>query len=84
MCKDKWNSFNSNFKKIADNCEGTSNHTCFWDLKYEKECYHLPCQYTREYYELIEIFQGEKNVNVLLYTEDVNAKGDDIYKPPAL
>lgn len=56
MCKDKWNSSNSNFKKLVDNRKGMGNHTCFWDFKYEEECYHLPCQYTKKYYELIEIF----------------------------
>jgi hypothetical protein len=38
----------------------------------------------RKYYELIEFFQGEKNVNVRLHIRDVNAEGNDIYKPPAL
>lgn len=85
MCKDKWNSLNSNFKKLIDYHKGTSNHTCFWDLKYQKnECYYLLHQYTRGYYEFIEVFQGEKNVNALLHTKDVNAEGDDMYKPSTL
>jgi hypothetical protein len=85
MCKDKWNSMNSNFKKLVDYCKGMGNHTCFWDLKYEKkECYHLPCQYPREYYELIEVFQGENNVNVPLHTMDVNVEGNNMYKPLTL
>ncbi len=76
---------NSNFKKLADYHKGTCNHTCFWDLKHEEnECYHLPHQYTRQYYELIEDFQGEKNVNVPIHTRDVNAEGDDMYKPLTL
>jgi hypothetical protein len=52
-------------------------------LKYEKkEHFHLPCEYTWKYYELIEVFRGEKNINVPLHIKDVNVKGDNIYKPP--
>lgn len=39
MCKDKWNYLNFNLKKLVDYRKGTSNHSCFWNLKYEeKEC----------------------------------------------
>ncbi len=82
MCKDKWNSLNSDFKKLINYHKGTRNHTCFWDLTFEeKEHFHLPCQYTWEHYELIEVFRGENNINVPLYIKDVNVEGN-IYKPP--
>ncbi len=83
MCQNKWNSLNFDFKKLANYHKGMGNHTCFQDLTYEKkEYFHLPRQYTQEYYKLIEVFQGEKNINIPLHTRDVNVKGDNIYKPP--
>lgn len=34
MCKDKWNSLNSNNKKLIDYHKGIENHTYFWDLSF--------------------------------------------------
>jgi hypothetical protein len=31
---------------------------------------------------LIKVFPGESNINVPLHIKDVNAEGDNIYKPP--
>ncbi len=82
MCKDKWNTLNSNCTKIAYYHKGTGMHTCFWDLMFkEKERFHLLCVFNREYYESIDVFQGEKVINVPIHVKDVNAKGDVVYKP---
>ncbi len=37
MCKDKWNAFNSNYKKFVNYHKGTRNHTSFWELYFEKK-----------------------------------------------
>ncbi len=53
MCKDKWNAFNSNYKKFVNYHKGTRNHTSFWELCFEeKKRFHLPHQYNKNYYEL--------------------------------
>jgi hypothetical protein len=81
MCKDKWNSFNFDYKKIYDYHKGTGNHTCFWDLVFEeKERYHLPHPFYQEFYDQIEVFQGERNVTTPLHSIDINVKGDKIHK----
>jgi hypothetical protein len=81
MCKDKWNSFNFDYKKIVDYHKGTNNHTCFWDLVVEeKDKYHLPHQLCQQFYDLIKEFQGEKNVIAPLHSKDINVTNDEIYR----
>ncbi len=49
MCKDEWNAFNSNDKKLANYHKGTKNHTSFWELYFEKkERFHLLHQYNKK------------------------------------
>jgi hypothetical protein len=68
MCKDKWNSFNFDYKKIIDYHKTTKNHICFWNHVVEKkDKYHLPCQLCQEFYDLIEEFHMERNVIVPLH-----------------
>jgi superoxide dismutase len=79
MCKDKWNSFNSNYKKILNYHKGIRNHTCFWDLvSKEKERHHLPCQFNLKIYDQIELFQGKSSVTIPLHSKDINIDGDEI------
>jgi hypothetical protein len=40
-----------------------------------KKCFHLPCQFNKEYYDFIDSFLGEKIIIIPLHTKDVNAKG---------
>jgi hypothetical protein len=82
MCKDKWNSFNFDYKNIFDYHKRIENHTCFWDLAFKKkERYHLPLQFNQKFYDHIELFQGERSVTTPLYSRDINIDGDEIYKP---
>jgi hypothetical protein len=79
MCKDKWNSFNFDYKKIVDYHKGTNNHTHFWDFVVEKkDKYHLPRQLCRNFYDLIKEFQGERNVTISLHFKNINVKSDEI------
>jgi hypothetical protein len=80
MFKDKWNSLNFNYKELADYHKGTRNHICIWDLSFdEKEKFHLPHQFNREFYELIKTFQGERNVIAPLHVKDVKVGNDAIH-----
>jgi hypothetical protein len=80
MCKDKWNSLNSDYKKHAIYHKGTRNHICFWDLSFdEKEKFHLPHQFNRKFYELIEEFQGENNVIAPLHVRDVKVENNGVH-----
>lgn len=59
MCKDTWNALNLDYKKHTNYHKGTKMHTYFWDLmSKEKERFHLPCVFNRDYYESIDVFQG--------------------------
>jgi hypothetical protein len=81
MCKDEWNSFNFDYKKIIDYHKGIDNHTCFWDLVVEeKDRYHLPHQICQKLNDLIKEFQGERKVITPLHSKDINVKSDKIYK----
>lgn len=82
MCKDKCNSLNSNYIKLADYHKKNRSHTYFWDLSFdEKEIFHLLCQFNIEFYELIEAFEGERNVTTPLHVRDDNVKNDKIHGP---
>ncbi len=80
MCKNKWNSLNSNYKKLIDYHKGIRNHTYFWDLSFNKKVnFHLPCQFNKKLQELIEAFQGEMSVTMPLHVRDVNVENDGLH-----
>jgi hypothetical protein len=75
MCKDNWNSLNSNYNKLINYYKGIRNHIYFWDLSFDKKKnVQLLCQFNRKFYKLIEAFQGERNVTMPLHVRDVNVK----------
>jgi hypothetical protein len=61
MCKNKWNGFNSDYKKVTDYHVETNRHIPFWDFTI-KECdYHrLLKQFNQEFYDVIQAFHGER------------------------
>jgi hypothetical protein len=42
--------------------------------------YHLSHQFCRNFYDLIEEHQGERNMTTPLHSRDINVKGDKICK----
>lgn len=57
MCKYTRNALNLDYKKLINDHKGTKMHTYFWDLMFkEKERFHLPCVFNRDYYESIDVF----------------------------
>jgi len=82
MCKDKWNVFNFDYKKLANYHKGIENHTIFLELSFEeKERFHLPFHFNQECYNAIEAFQGETVINVPFHMWNVNVKGNGVYRP---
>ncbi len=57
MCKDEWNRFNFDYKKLSSYHKGTRDHISFWGMTVE-ECdkHHLSCQFNKKINETIEIF----------------------------
>jgi hypothetical protein len=49
----------------------------FWEMILE-ECdqYHLPRQFNKGFYKVIEPFQGKQIINSLIHMKDLQAKGD--------
>jgi hypothetical protein len=49
MCKNKWNIFNSDYKKITKYHKWNGIYICFWDLILceEKKRFHLPHQFNK-------------------------------------
>ncbi len=82
MCKDKWNSLNSYYKKLADYHKGTRSYTYFSDLSFDENFFfHLTHQFNRKFYELIETFWWEKNFTTPLHIQDINVENDEICEP---
>jgi hypothetical protein len=76
MCKDKWNYINCEYKRIVDYHKGTGNNTSYLDLSLEKcNKFHLLKLFNGNYYNVIEVFQGERNIHVVMHVKDLLAKG---------
>jgi hypothetical protein len=43
--------------------------------------HHLPKQFNRKFYDVIESFQGELATNTPLHLQDIHAKGDGVCIP---
>jgi hypothetical protein len=71
-CKDKWNGLHLDYKKITDYHKGTDHNIFYWELVVD-ECdkLHLPRQIDYEFYEVIDVFQGEKSVNKPIHVKDL-------------
>ncbi len=62
--------------------EGTSHNPSYWETNLkekEKENFHLPRQFNEECYNVIEVFQRERNVNIPMHVWDLQGLGDAIY-----
>jgi hypothetical protein len=80
MCKDKWNSLNSNYTKLVNYHKRIRSHTSFWDQSFdEKENFHLSCQFNIEFYELIKSFKGGRSATPPFHVRDINVKNDKIH-----
>lgn len=80
MCKDKWNSLNTDYLKVADYGKGTGNHTSFWHLlNEEKDCRGLPWQFNKDYFKAIEAFQGERVINTPSHLRDNQGLVDSVF-----
>ncbi len=80
MCKDKLNCINGDYKRIYDYHKGTCHNTSYQHLSMEKHNkFNLPKQFNDDCHDVIQTFQGEKNINFSIYVVDLNAQGDGIY-----
>jgi hypothetical protein len=48
--------------------------------KHDKD--HLPRQFNKEFYDVIESFQGQRTLNKPLHVWDIHVEGNDVYIPP--
>jgi len=71
MFKDKWNWLNSDFKKSFDYHKGIGHNISYWELLIE-ECDKHYLQRHFNYYNVIEVFQGERIINAFLHMKDVH------------
>jgi superoxide dismutase len=63
MCKDKWNGFNSDYKKLSNYHKGTRNHTSFWEMTTKKcDKHYLSCQFNKKINETILSFMGRRSL----------------------
>jgi hypothetical protein len=57
MCKDKWNSINSDYKKNSNYHKGMGHNTSYWDPSLEdQDKFHLLKQFNKDCYNTIEVF----------------------------
>jgi hypothetical protein len=40
--------------------------------------FHLPKLFNENYYNVIEVFQGERNINVVMHVRDLFVEGDGV------
>lgn len=79
MCKDKLNCIDDDYKNIYDYHKGTCRNTSYWHLSMEKcNKFKLPNQFNEDCHDVIQTFQGERNINFSIHVIAFNAQGNEI------
>jgi hypothetical protein len=76
----KWNCLNGEYKNISNYYKGIGHNTLYDKLSVEeRNMFHVPRQFNKNYYNVIEMFQGERTIDAPLHIKDLHASRDNVY-----